>query len=54
VGISTRHTLALVNLGGATASELLALAAEVRTGVFEHFGVSLGMEPVCLGCTPPW
>lgn len=54
VGISTRHTLALVNLGGATASELLALAAEVRAGVLEHFGVSLGMEPVCLGCTPPW
>ncbi len=54
VGISTRHTLALVNLGGATAAELLALAAEVRGGVLERFGVSLRMEPVCLGCTPPW
>ncbi|MHB0979301.1 MAG: UDP-N-acetylmuramate dehydrogenase [Thermoleophilia bacterium] len=54
VGISTRHTLALVNMGGATSCELLALAAEVRAGVLERFGVSLGMEPVCLGCTPPW
>lgn len=54
VGISTKHTLALVNRGGGTAAELLALAAEVRSGVCARFGVSLGMEPVCLGCTPPW
>lgn len=54
VGISTRHTLALVNRGGASAAELLALAAEVRAGVSTRFGVELGMEPICMGCTPPW
>ncbi|MHB9114155.1 MAG: UDP-N-acetylmuramate dehydrogenase [Thermoleophilia bacterium] len=54
VGISTRHTLALVNLGGGTAAELLALAAEIRGGVLEQFGVALRMEPVCVGCVPPW
>ncbi len=44
-GISTRHALALVNLGGSTA-ELLALAAEIEQGVAERFGVRLEREPV--------
>ena len=48
-GISTRHTLALINRGGATASEILALAAEIRSTVEKKFGVVLHPEPVLLG-----
>jgi len=43
-GISTRHALALVNLGG-TSAELLTLAEEVRAGVEQQFGIRLAYEP---------
>ena len=49
VGISTKHTLALVNRGGATTAELIALAREIAGGVHERFGVSLAPEPVFVG-----
>jgi UDP-N-acetylmuramate dehydrogenase len=49
VGISSKHTLALVNRGGATAAELMALAREIAGGVHERFGVSLSPEPVLVG-----
>ena len=45
-GISTKHALALVNRGGATASELLALAREIQDGVRERLGIELVPEPV--------
>jgi UDP-N-acetylmuramate dehydrogenase len=45
VGISEKHSLALVNHGG-TAAELLALAGEIQRGVLEAFGVQLSLEPV--------
>jgi UDP-N-acetylmuramate dehydrogenase len=45
-GISTKHALALVNRGGATATELLALAREIQDGVRARFGVELVPEPV--------
>ncbi len=48
-GISSRHTLALVNRGGATAAEILALADEIRAAVVARFGISLEMEPVRVG-----
>lgn len=48
-GISTKHTLALVNRGGATAGEMLALAAEIRSVVEKRFGVELEAEPVLVG-----
>jgi UDP-N-acetylmuramate dehydrogenase len=48
-GISTRHTLALVNLGGATAQEILALAAHITETVEGKFGVQLEQEPVLVG-----
>ncbi len=48
-GISSRHTLALVNLGGATADDVLALAREIGTAVERRFGIGLEMEPVCIG-----
>ncbi|NYE36988.1 UDP-N-acetylmuramate dehydrogenase [Nocardioides cavernae] len=50
VRLSTKHTLALTNRGGATTEELLALAREVREGVRERFGVTLVNEPVTVGC----
>ena len=46
VGISRKHSLALVNRGGATARELLALARSIQLGVEEAFGVALSPEPV--------
>nr|WP_234024074.1 UDP-N-acetylmuramate dehydrogenase [Sorangium cellulosum] len=51
-GISTRHTLALVNRGGATAAELIELARRVRRGVLERFGVALSPEPDLIGFEP--
>nr|WP_206315654.1 UDP-N-acetylmuramate dehydrogenase [Streptomyces sp. C1-2] len=47
--ISTKHTLALTNRGGATTEDLLALAREVVAGVREAFGVTLVNEPVMVG-----
>nr|WP_221634328.1 UDP-N-acetylmuramate dehydrogenase [Nocardioides luti] len=51
VGLSTKHTLALTNRGGATTSDLLALALEVRDGVEMQFGIRLVNEPVLVGCS---
>ena len=48
-GISSRHTLALVNRGGATASEILALAEKIQAAVEAKFGVRLEMEPERVG-----
>jgi UDP-N-acetylmuramate dehydrogenase len=52
VGISTKHTLALVNRGGATTAELMALAHEIAAGVRDRFGIALHPEPVLVG--HPW
>lgn len=51
VGVSRKHALALVNRGGASASELLAAARAIRDGVRDRFGVELEPEPVLLGCS---
>jgi UDP-N-acetylmuramate dehydrogenase len=51
VSLSTKHTLALTNRGGASTADLLALAREVRGGVREAFGVELVNEPVLVGCS---
>jgi UDP-N-acetylmuramate dehydrogenase len=53
VALSTKHTLALTNRGGASTADLLALAGEVRAGVHERFGVWLVNEPVLVGCELP-
>ncbi|MCP4658033.1 MAG: UDP-N-acetylmuramate dehydrogenase, partial [bacterium] len=47
--VSTRHALALVNTGGATAAEIVALASRIRRGVRDACGVPLEPEPVFLG-----
>ena len=49
VGISSKHTLALINRGGATTAELLGLARKLRSGVLEAFGVQLEPEPTLVG-----
>ena len=46
VGISKKHALALVNRGGATSSELLALAREIQDSVRARLGIELVPEPV--------
>ncbi|WP_448073435.1 UDP-N-acetylmuramate dehydrogenase [Georgenia yuyongxinii] len=47
--LSTKHSLALTNRGGATAADLLALARSVRDGVRDTYGVELVPEPVLVG-----
>jgi UDP-N-acetylmuramate dehydrogenase len=48
-GISSRHTLALINRGGATAREIFALASQIGASVEARFGIRLEMEPVLVG-----
>ena len=49
VGISSRHTLALVNRGGATFADVECLQDEIVGAVAERFCVVLEREPVVLG-----
>lgn len=49
VGISRKHTLAIVNRGGATAKDILALKDEIEKKVFDIWGVALQPEPVFVG-----
>ncbi|QEO08775.1 UDP-N-acetylmuramate dehydrogenase [Protaetiibacter larvae] len=49
--ISSKHTLAIVNRGGATAREIAQLAGFVQTRVLAEFGVILHPEPVFVGLT---
>ena len=48
-GLSTMHTLALTNRGGAQASDVADLARAVQDGVEAAFGVRLVPEPVVVG-----
>lgn len=50
VSLSTKHTLALTNRGGADTADLLELAREVRDGVEKRFDIRLVNEPVLVGC----
>ena len=50
VSLSTKHSLALTNRGGATTADLVALAREVRDGVEAAFGIRLVPEPVQVNC----
>ena len=49
MAISSKHALALVNRGGASTAELLALAREIAAGVRDRFGVQLEPEPTIVG-----
>jgi UDP-N-acetylmuramate dehydrogenase len=52
VGVSSRHSLALVHHGGGSSRELLELARLLRRRVADRFGVRLTPEPVLLGFAP--
>ena len=49
VGLSTKHPLAIVNRGGATARDVLRLARRIASAVRERFDVVLRPEPVFVG-----
>ncbi len=48
-GLSSRHTLAIINRQGASATEILAFAQEIVAAVRVRFGIELQMEPERLG-----
>jgi UDP-N-acetylmuramate dehydrogenase len=47
--ISSKHTLALTNRGGASTADLIDLAREIVAGVWATFGIELTNEPVLVG-----
>jgi UDP-N-acetylmuramate dehydrogenase len=49
VGLSSKHTLAIVNRGGGTAQEVLELMRLIQSKVREAFGVELHPEPNFVG-----
>lgn len=49
VGLSTKHTLAITNRGGATAAEVVALMEAIQSGVRDRFGLELRPEPRFVG-----
>jgi UDP-N-acetylmuramate dehydrogenase len=48
-GISSNHSLALINAGGATAAEIVALKEKIQDGVRKKFDILLLPEPVFVG-----
>jgi UDP-N-acetylmuramate dehydrogenase len=48
-GLSSRHTLALVNRGGASAADVVSFARHVRDRVRAACGVTLRPEPLFVG-----
>ncbi len=48
-GISSKHALAIVNQGGATAADIVALKDEIQARVDQTWGVRLEAEPVFVG-----
>ncbi|MHB9023124.1 MAG: UDP-N-acetylmuramate dehydrogenase [Armatimonadota bacterium] len=49
VGLSSNHALAVVNHGGSTAAEVIALARDIRNKVRDLFGITLVPEPTLVG-----
>lgn len=52
--LSAKHTLAIINPGHATASDIRILAREIRDSVESRFGVRLIPEPVFIGFEEPF
>lgn len=48
-GISTRHSLAVINRGNATAEDVLRLKDTIVSGVKAKFGIELNPEPIFIG-----
>ena len=51
VGLSTKHPLAIINRGGATARDVIRLARSIKRAVGDRFGVALRPEPIFVGFT---
>jgi UDP-N-acetylmuramate dehydrogenase len=49
VGLSSKHTLAVVNRGGGTAREVVELVRMIQQKVREKFGVEIQPEPNFIG-----
>jgi UDP-N-acetylmuramate dehydrogenase len=49
VGISSKHALAIVNRGGATAADVVTLKEQIQNRVQEIWGIRLEPEPVMMG-----
>ncbi len=49
VGISRRHSLAIVNRGGAAAADIILLKNRIQRAVADQFGIELKPEPVFVG-----
>jgi UDP-N-acetylmuramate dehydrogenase len=49
VGISSKHTLAIINRSNATAREMISFVERIQTRVQERFGIALVPEPVWIG-----
>jgi UDP-N-acetylmuramate dehydrogenase len=52
VGLSTKHPLAIINRGGATARDVVRLASRIKRDVADRFGVRLRPEPLFVGFQP--
>jgi UDP-N-acetylmuramate dehydrogenase len=48
-GISSKHNLAIINCGGAKATEILNIKFEIQNAVREKFDIELLTEPVFVG-----
>ena len=48
-GISTNHTLALINHGGASSAEIIELKDRIQGAVMDRFAIELAPEPVFVG-----
>lgn len=49
VGLSSKHTLAVINRGGGTAAEVLELVRMIQQGVRDKFGIEIHPEPNFIG-----
>jgi UDP-N-acetylmuramate dehydrogenase len=53
VGISSKHALALVNRGGASARDILAFMGAIQARVELIFGIEIAPEAILVGFDPP-
>lgn len=51
VALSSKHTLAVTNRGGATTTDVMDFAAHIRDGVAAHFDIRLGPECKLVNCS---
>jgi UDP-N-acetylmuramate dehydrogenase len=49
VGLSTKHPLAVINRGGATAHDVVRFARRIKGAVVDRFGIELRPEPIFVG-----